>query len=39
MHWRKAHSGSNGRIPYLAIVALFASVALAIALLFLRRHV
>jgi hypothetical protein len=37
MHWRKAHSGSNGGIFYLAIAALFA-VALMITLLFLNHQ-
>jgi hypothetical protein len=37
MRWRKAHSGSNGGILYLAIAALFA-VAFTITLLFLNHQ-
>jgi hypothetical protein len=37
MHWRKAPSGSNGKVFYVVIAALFASAALTTALLVLHR--
>ena len=37
MHWRKSHSESNGKIFYIVILALSASVAVATALLVLHR--
>jgi hypothetical protein len=39
MHWRKAPSGSPGKVLYVVIVALAASVALSTALLVLHHHV
>jgi hypothetical protein len=38
MHWRKAPSGSTGKVFYVVIVALVASFALTTALLVLHRH-
>jgi hypothetical protein len=39
MHWRKAPSGSAGKVFYVVIAALFASVALMTALLVLHHFV
>jgi hypothetical protein len=39
MHWRKAPSGSDGKVSYVVIAWLSASVALATALLVLHHHV
>jgi hypothetical protein len=39
MHWRKAPSGSAGKVFYAVIVALFVSVALMTALLVLHHRV
>jgi hypothetical protein len=38
MHWRKAPSESNGKLFYIVVVALSASVALTAVLLVLHRH-
>jgi hypothetical protein len=37
MHWRKAPSGSDGKVFYVVIAALFTSAALTTALLVLHR--
>jgi hypothetical protein len=37
VHWRKAPSGSNGKVFYVVIAALAASVVLTTALLVLHR--
>jgi len=39
MHWRKAPSQSNGRLFYIVVLALSASVAITALLLVLHRHV
>ena len=39
MHWRKAHGGSNGKLFYIVVLALSASVAVTAILLVLHRHV
>ena len=39
MHWRKAPSGSTGKVLYVVLVALAVSVALSTALLVLHHHV
>ena len=39
MHWRKAHSESNGKLFYIVVLALSASVAVTALLLVLHRHV
>jgi hypothetical protein len=37
MHWRKAPSGSDGKVFYVVVAAVFASAALTSALLVLHR--
>jgi hypothetical protein len=37
MHWRKTASGSDGKVFYVVVAALFASAALTTALLVLHR--
>jgi hypothetical protein len=38
MHWRKAPSESNGKVFYIVVLALSASVAVTTILLVLHRH-
>ena len=38
MHWRKAPSRSNGKLFYIVVLALSASLALTTLLLVLHRH-
>jgi hypothetical protein len=38
MHWREAPKGADGKVFYVVIAALFASVALTTALLVLHHH-
>ena len=39
MHWRKAPSQSNGKLFYIVVLALSASVTVTAILLVLHRHV